>query len=341
MIIRLADARDKMKWDAYAASHPDMTPYHFFAWREAVCQAYDHEPFYFIAEENDQILGILPLIHLKLAFLHSQLIGLPFCDIGGPLVSDPEVEIPLLEQARKLARRIRARKLEIRSRTKDGYRPGFEKVSMLLHLPASGEDLWNGFKSKLRSQIRKAEKNGLVFRWGERSDFNCFYRIFARNMRELGSPVHSRDFLGAVIDSFGERAGMGLVFYKGLPVGCGLILLGSHIVSIPWASTLREYNHLNPNMLLYWNFLKFSADSGYGTFDFGRSTYGAGTFHFKSQWGAVPASLNWRRLEGIASPVPGPARKNDLRALMTPLWQRLPETMANWMGPKIRKHIAL
>ena len=46
-------------------------------------------------------------------------------------------------------------------------------------------------------------------------------------------------------------------------------------------------------MLLYWTFLAFAADNGYGQFDFGRSTPGEGTYRFKSQWGAEPHQLYW------------------------------------------------
>ena len=45
-------------------------------------------------------------------------------------------------------------------------------------------------------------------------------------------------------------------------VGCGIILFTKHTVSIPWASTLREYNRLSPNMLLYWSFMKRAIDRG-------------------------------------------------------------------------------
>jgi len=141
-----------------------------------------------------------------------------------------------------------------------------EKVRMLLKLPASSEELWKSFKSKLRSQIKKAEKNGLSFRWGTRADITDFYMVFSRNMHTLGSPVHSKKWIEAVYNGYGTNARIGLVYKDTLPVGCGMILSTEHGVSIPWASTLREFNRLSPNMMLYWNFLKFASDQGKNKF---------------------------------------------------------------------------
>ena len=49
---------------------------------------------------------------------------------------------------------------------------------MLLPLPGSAEALWEGFRSKLRSQIRKAEKNNLAFVWGEKKTVRPSTRSF-------------------------------------------------------------------------------------------------------------------------------------------------------------------
>lgn len=59
---------------------------------------------------------------------------------------------------------------------------------MLLDLPQNSEALWAGFKSKLRSQINRSDKNGLIFTWGNSDTLKQFYSVFSANMRELGSP---------------------------------------------------------------------------------------------------------------------------------------------------------
>jgi hypothetical protein len=76
------------------------------------------------------------------------------------------------------------------------------KVAMTLVLPASEEAAWKGFDNKVRNQIRKAEKSNLDA-WVDGLELlDDFYAVFARNMRDLGTPVYSRrlfeEVLGAI-----------------------------------------------------------------------------------------------------------------------------------------------
>jgi hypothetical protein len=122
------------------------------------------------------------------------------------------------------------------------------------------------------------------------------------------------------------------------------MLLHRHTVSIPWASSLRRFNRLNPNMLLYWNFLAFAADNGFTRFDFGRSTPGEGTWRFKQQWGARPEPLIWQNLtpDGrlLAAPT-GESGTSGHRRKIEAVWRRLPLALTNAVGPMVRRHVSL
>lgn len=352
MNIRLAGNRDKAAWDTFVLTNEGASPYHCFAWREAVEKAYKHKGYYLMAEEEGNIIGILPLVSMRVPFLYNKVVSLPFCDIGGVLTTREDVTQHLYDEAIALARRLGAGILDLRSQAEiqalqnSGYSSVIrtDKTSMILNLPATSEALWDGFKSKLRSQVRKAEKNNLTFLWGERSNRRDFYRVFSTNMWELGSPVHSQAWINAVLDAYDQKARMGLVFHQNTPVGAGIILCQGGRVSIPWASTLREYNNLSPNMLLYWNFLQFAADSGCTQFDFGRSTMGEGTYRFKAQWGAEPQTLYWHSLDIHQSSTEkgtDGSMVGGKREFLASIWARLPLPVVNCIGPRLRRHISL
>lgn len=115
-------------------------------------------------------------------------------------------------------------------------------------------------------------------------------------------------------------------------------------VSIPWASSLRRYNRLNPNMLLYWTFLALAADGGHSRFDFGRSTVGEGTFRFKEQWGAKPAPLFWENLsapEATGAPGTSGVLAHKGRRAAEMLWTYLPLGITTLLGPSLRRNISL
>lgn len=347
-VVRLAQSADQSRWDVYALRHPDASPYHLFAWKRAIEKAYGHRCYYLYAEQNNQVVGILPLVRLHLPGVVDELTALPYCDLGACLSNCDQSQDALLREAVALQGQLKVQKIHLRGPQRETeltnklLQPeATGKVSMRLNLPPTAAELFAGFKSKLRSQIRKAEKNELSFRWGGREDLQALYAVFAQNMRDLGSPVHSKKWLDNVLAMYAQRAKVGLVLFDNKPIGMGVILLGGQGVSIPWASTLRDYNHLSPNMLLYWHFLQYTADHGFAYFDFGRSTEDEGTYKFKRQWGATPKPLLWYTgMTTLKTNSPAPPQSSR-RHLATVLWQKLPLVLANAIGPSIRKYISL
>jgi len=339
MQIRTATDADQPAWDKYVLNHPDGLAYHQFAWKKAVKEAYGFGDCYLLAEEQGAIVGVLPLIDFKIPFIGQSLVSLPYCDIGGCLAERVDVSDVLLQKALEIGQQKKAGKIEVRQSSFDEEIPSSGKVRMVLELPDSSETLLAGFKAKLRSQVKKPIRDGLTAQLGGLELVPQFYQVFCENMRDLGSPVHSRKWIDAIVKNYGDRVRVGLVFTaEGIPAAAGIILLANHTVSIPWASSLLKYNNYNPNMLLYWNFLSFAADNGYRCFDFGRSTPGEGTYKFKKQWGAKPVPLDWVDLLNSS---PAPKNNSGLRSKIEKVWQKLPVSIATSVGSQLRRFIDL
>jgi serine/alanine adding enzyme len=69
---------------------------------------------------------------------------------------------------------------------------------MVLTLPDSEAALSNQLGSKLRSQIRRAEREEIELTWGGAQRIADFYRVFAPAMHDLGTPVYPRRFFEIV-----------------------------------------------------------------------------------------------------------------------------------------------
>ena len=110
-------------------------------------------------------------------------------------------------------------------------------------------------------------------------------------------------------------------------------------MEIPWASTIRDVNHLSINMLLYWAALEHSINNGFRQFDFGRSTKSAGTYRFKQQWGARPVQLFWHYWLDGSDELPSLNPSNPKFALFIRLWKRLPVAVTRLIGPMIVKNL--
>lgn len=215
------------------------------------------------------------------------------------------------------------------------------KIRMLLDLPDSSKTLMTSLKSKLRSQIRKPIKEGLYTKIGGLELLENFYKIFSINMRDLGSPVHSKELIRNVLDEFLGHAKIVMVYRNNQPMACSLIIDFKGTLENPWASALRKYSRFSPNMLLYWGMLEYACNNGLTRFDFGRSTLGEGTYKFKEQWGARPTALHWHyiSLDGHQTNEETSERSKFESAIK--YWQKLPVPITRIIGPMIRKHIGL
>jgi len=282
-----------------------------------------------------------------------EIVSLPYCDAGGVLADDPAIEAVLLQHALKM---FYPAKLVIRStRPFADFSPksivNRQKVRMILSLPKSSEKLLASLKAKVRSQVKKAYKNGLTSKMESLNLLDEFYSIFSENMRKLGSPVHSKRWINAILKMYGNRAHVAVVYMPdGQPAAAGIILCHPRMVSIPWASSLREFNRSNPNMMLYWTFLKFASDNGYPAFDFGRSTPDEGTFRFKKQWGAEPHPLYWADfnckpdpINDNLCPIPdkGSSGTSTTRKIVESTIMKMPVSMSTALGSLTRKYITL
>lgn len=314
---------------------------------------------YSISVNENGCKGSLDIVHMKHSLFGNSLVSIPFSDVGGFNTSYKHIEKKLFHEALRQVEKCKADTLEIRmdhpvewlnedylNKTEKPYRlvVNSHKVGMTLELPGTTEELMAGFKSKLRSQIKKPIKDGMSYLIGGSELIDDFYNVFSINMRDLGSPVHSRELFYNFFNEFHNNASVIVVYAKNKkPVASAIFVGTGTCMSNPWASSLRDYRTSSPNMLLYWAMLEYAVKKKFRQFDFGRSTPGEGTHAFKVQWGAKPKTLYWYTISlkpnmGLMNDRAG---DNNSLGIIVRMWQKLPVSIATLMGPWIRKNISL
>ena len=336
--VSIATPRDRGPWDAFVNARGDEAGYHAWGWQDVFANAFDHESVYLMARRGEHVEGILPLVQIKSLLFGNTLTSLPFLNYGGVMADTPDAAEALIDAAREQARARRCGHVELRHVT--AQFPSLpckqHKVSMRLPL---GPNMWDGLDRKVRNQIRKAEKSGLTIERGGATLVHDFYAVFARNMRDLGTPVYSRRLFEEVLRAFPERSQLHIVRLNGEPVAAGFTYRTATMVQLPWASSIREFNSLCPNVLLYWDAIQFAHDSGAARFDMGRSTPNEGTFKFKAQWGAEPVPLHWEYQLLSPGEMPNVSPANPKFQLAIALWQKLPLSLTTRVGPMIVRAI--
>jgi FemAB-related protein (PEP-CTERM system-associated) len=332
---------DGREWDAYAEAHPAATADHLWGWQDVFRSAFGQAPEYLVARRDGRVAGVLPLVLFRSRLFGRFAVSVPFLNYGGLLADDDDAAGALVEAATARAKAFGASHVELRHR--DRQRPDLpvrqHKIGLSLPLPASADELWKGIDRKIRNQVRKAQKEGLEVRVGAGELVDAFYPVFAHNMRDLGTPVYSRRLFSETLRCFPERARVFVVTHGGRPIAGSVTIRFRDTVLVPWASSLREFRHLCPNMLVYWAMLEDAIAGGARTFDFGRSSPGGGTHHFKTQWGAHETPLHWEYvlISREAPPNQGPSNPRFTRAVNT--WKSLPLWIANRLGPPLARQL--
>jgi serine/alanine adding enzyme len=342
MGIRLFEERDRMRWDAYAASG-SASCYHLTGWKDVIERSFNHATCYLLSEDNEKrINGILPLVQLKSSLFGNYMVSLPYFTYGGVCADHNDVREQLIREAINRAKAAGAKHIELRHNEQldCGLPVKTSKVSMQLALSQSSDELWKSFPSKLRSQVQRPVREGMYARLGREEGLDDFYAIFAENMRDLGTPVYSKEFFRQILRTFPESTWILTICSKDRqPVASGFLLGFKGMLEIPWASSLRRYNRYSPNMLLYWNVLKWACEKKFRVFDFGRSTPGEGTYRFKEQWGAKPAQLYWHYWLRNGQALPELNPHNPKYRLAIHLWKKLPVSVTKLIGPAIVKNL--
>jgi FemAB-related protein (PEP-CTERM system-associated) len=291
--------------------------------------------------EDGSLAGFAQFVHIRSILFGNHMISMPYFNYGGICAEHADLEWQILEKAKEIGKNLKVDYIELRQEKNLNINLPHKvhKVSMRLELPSDQDLLWKSFSSKLRNQIKRPQKEGMYSRIGREDELENFYNVFCFNMRDLGTPVYPKDFFKKILMMFQKNTWICTVYYNGNPVASGFLIGFKDRLEIPWASSLRRYNSLSPNMLLYWKCLSFASEMGFREFDFGRSTTGSNTYRFKEQWGAQPFPLYWYYWMHNGKTMPELNPENPRYKFAIGLWKKLPIPITKIIGPMIVKNL--
>jgi FemAB-related protein (PEP-CTERM system-associated) len=329
------------EWREFVAGCERATIYHEPQWQSIIAN-YFKQNYYLVScrDAQGQLVGVLPLVHVNSRIFGSFSVSMPYVNYGGPLSTCGAVEEALLQHAAQLSEQINCEHMEVReTNPRKDWQSTERKISMILPLPASDTELDKQLGSKLRAQVNKAASNDLTITFGRHDLLADFYRVFSGNMRDLGTPVYSKQLFDDILTEVPNEAFIAVVKRHGKPLAAGFLLGYRDKLEIPWASSVRRQNHLGANMFMYRGILREAINRGYQFFDFGRSTRDASTHRFKKQWGAEEHQLHWHYWTQGGDALPELNPDNPKFKLAIAVWQRLPVFVTTLIGPPLARNL--
>jgi FemAB-related protein (PEP-CTERM system-associated) len=333
ILVRPFENRDVISWDSFVLSHAEGTFFHRIGWHSIFRDVFRLEPRYLVAERNEHIVGVLPLVLQRSRLFGDGLMATPFCVQGGPLALDSEIDAALTSAALTLQTQTSAPYLEFRSRiathgwaVKKGLYATFSKS-----LSADDQENLLAIPRKQRAIVRKTLDSGLTSHVDEGID-NLF-RVYSESVRNLGTPVFPKRYFSVLRNTFGKDCDTVVVKDRGVPISAVMNFYHHETVLPYYGGGTKLARRNGANDYLYWEVMRRAAARGYRHFDFGRSKAGTGAFSFKKNWGFEPEWLEYEYhfLPGHSMPDKNPLNPKYSRKIEA--WKKLPLPIANFLGP--------
>ncbi len=341
MKIEIATDNDKEIWNAFLEKTEGGSFYHAFEWKKIFESSFGHQTSYLIAIDDNEVKGLLPLVLVNGMFFGAMAVSMPFLNYGGVCALNEEVERTLIKTAVDITKTHNAKYLELRAINKYTFNLPVKthKVSMTIRLNPDPENIWNGFTTKLRTNIRRAAQNDLSIRIGGDEYLDEFYAIFTQHMRDLGTPIYKKSFFRNILKEFSGRIKIFLVFYHDKPIATAFNGYFKDTIEGLWESSLRKFRKLQPSYFLYWEMIKYGCEKGFKYFHLGRSSKESGSLDFKKKWNAFPQQLYWYYYLNKVEDLPQLNPENAKFNLAIKTWKRLPVWTTRIIGPPIAKGI--
>jgi FemAB-related protein (PEP-CTERM system-associated) len=337
--VRLMEAADATRWDEFVARCPEATFFHRAGWKQVIEKAFGHRTYFYLAEVDGRIEGVLPLAEIKSRLFGHSLGSLPFCVYGGPAATSRAIADALDVEAVRLAQKLGVGHLEYHNREprhadwagKDLY------VTFRKEMDPDPEVNMNAIPRKQRAMVRKGIKAGLESVIEQ--DVERFFTAYSTSVHRLGTPVFSKKYFRLLKETFGDDCDVLTITKDGKLIASVLNFYFRDEVLPYYGGGMPEAREVAGNDFMYWELMRRRCVEGYRIFDFGRSKKGTGSHDFKKNWGFEPTPLHYEYKLVRATEVPDTNPLNPKYQLMIRTWQRMPIALANVIGPHIVKNL--
>ena len=338
--LSVRDTSTAVRWDNFVLGCAEASFFHRSGWQKVLLDVFRIESYFLYAEQDGEVVGVLPLAQVKSLLFGHSLVGLPHTVYGGVASANDEAGQALEAEAQKIAQRLGVDHLELRNverRHDDWPRQDLYVTFRKAILPEEEANML-AIPRKQRAMVRKGIKNDL------RSEIDPgvdrFFALFAGNVHRHGTPAMPRRWFQALRAEFGDDCEvLTVVSPEGKPLSSVMSFYFRDEVLAYYAGDDEAARDLAANDFKYWELMRRACARGLKVFDYGRSKQGSGPYAFKKNWGFEPMPLHYEYRLYKRDSVPQNNPSNAKYKLLIATWRRLPIGLANWLGPFVVRNL--
>ncbi len=337
-MIRLVKTKSQEAWNQIN-QQLEGSPFHTWEWLSLLKRIFGVEIIPFVIYADSEVVGLFPLIVQKKAFLKFAVSPLqgwatPYL---GPIID--EEKLPLVLEALNsflLTNGVSYCEVtaDFLASKKIFKEQGFVLetfTTLVLDLYEDDSEQWGVLQSRARNMVRKARNNGIQI-------IECTSKGFLKEYYEMAKDVYvkvnrlppiSKEMHECLWDIFNSQGNLKILFakHKNCIIAAGFFLLFGKKAYYWDGVSYAKYNHLAPNNLIQWEFIRWAGAHGYKTYDL----LGAGNpsiRKFKESFGAREHQyVYFYKCLGMPAFL-----LRNIYSRMAPLIRSLQWKMSTWLG---------
>lgn len=296
--IKIVNNVKKEHWNEYLKYDINASIYHTPEWKKILEKSYKYKSMYkFAIDDSDNIVSMLPLLHIKSKILGNRLCCLPFSHKCGPLGSQKAKNILIEEIIKTISP---STNLEIRDTiNKNIFHSNLLYVTHTIDLNKKIEEIWKNMdKSSVRWSINNSKlKKVNISKSHEKEDIEQFYELNCHTKKNKGVPCHPKKFLLNLFKYLNNNVTMYKATHNEEYISGGIMLNFNRNVIYGYGAALTNKLYLHPYHALIWKSIQDSHDNKFLTYDFGRTNINnKGLYKFKSKWGTQIHQLEYNTI---------------------------------------------
>jgi serine/alanine adding enzyme len=283
MDVQLITTGELDEWAKFVTHSPTATGFHAPGWRTVLSEAFAVKPLFLRARDAGRVVGVLPLFRSSSLFFGDFISSLE----DGHCGADAVVAHALGQGALNIMVQEGCGCLIYKTNFVTSAYPsvarGVQTVKTVVSTSRSIDSMFASLDKKTRWGVRNACRQGYRVR-AANERLLSFYRIYADNLHQLGTPV----FGPSVFEAMRRHLGASFTFYAlergDILVGGMVCLKAAHEWTSLYAAVEDEAQRKYAGYQLYWAVIEEAAKSGVARFNLGRSIPGSGVHRFKHKW---------------------------------------------------------
>ncbi len=356
-------------------SNQEYSFFHSSHWAKVLCESYGYKPLYFVdilnsnlkrsapstsnyldaphamlsapgslrAVSHKELLTCIPVMEVKSFLTGRRGVSLPFTDYCEPIIEKTISIQDIFSYLTEYGKQVGWKYIEIRG---NGNSPHDLPVSSyyyghILDLSQNEEQIFSGFRSSTRRNIKKAIKEGVKVNVSNSlKSIREFYRLNCITRKDHGQPPQPYYFFKKIYDHIISK-NYGMVVsasYKGKIIAGAVYFHFGKKALFKYGASDKKYQHVRANNIVMWEAIKRYCKQGYSTFCFGRTEQeNPGLRQFKSGWGAEEKIIKYYKYDLKKSAfLNGNSRMSELH---NKVFNKMPIPLLKVVGSVLYKHI--